>query len=209
MARKGGNPDIGKQAAAGGRASTYPYMKVRAKHMRVIDAYFENGFDKKAALIACGFAETTASGNPGLIFDRDDIKAEIDRRQRVLAEKHDLNMDWVIERFKRIADANLGAVILRLEQVGDDFGQLTKDELYLINSRMVETYMHGRGEDASEVRKIKITGVSKADAIAALNSLTRILGGFDDKLSLTAQEELISALQKGRERARQKGKSDA
>lgn len=178
--------------------------KLELSRIRAIDFYFENGFNKKAALLSAGFSESTATGRPQLVFDDPLVVAEIERRKAKLAERHEVTQDWVIERYKMIANA--GMTLAKFKKIGKDgelfwdFSGATEEELAVINELATEIYMEGKGPRAQKIKKFKI---SISDPKAALDSLARHLGMFNDKLDVTVGASLVERLQAGRNRTKQ------
>lgn len=75
--------------------------------------------------------------------------------------------------FMRVGPDGLGYV--DLSEIGDA-------QKAIISELTVDEYTEGRGEDARDVKKTKI---KLSDKQAALDKLTRILGGYRDKVALT------------------------
>lgn len=169
-----------------------------------IDAYFENDFVKKDAMLTAGYSLKTATGNPQSVFDKPLVVAEIARRHAKLAKKHEVTQDWVIERYKAIADA--GMLLAKFKKVGADgelywdFTGATPEDLAVVNELATEIYTEGKGPRAEKIKKFKI-GIS--DPKAALDSLARHLGMFNDKLDVTVGASLVERLQAGRNRTKQ------
>ena len=171
------------------------------RHMTVIDAYFENGFNKTKATRAAGFKHPDRYAT--VIFDLPEVVAEIERRRALLREKYELTEDWVIERLMAIADS--GRVLAKYKKVAPD-GTLTWDftgappeDLVAINELTVDTYVEGKGANAKQVKKFK---VGTSDPKAALDSLCRKLGLFNDKVTVAGEVSLVERLRKGRERVK-------
>ena len=74
-----------------------------------------------------------------------------------------------------------------------DLSAATRDQLAAVKEFVVEDFFDGRGEDAREVRRVKIR---LADKIAALDKLGRHLGIYNDTLELKGRvtlEQLVAA----------------
>ena len=156
------------------------------QRMLAIDAWFENGYQKTNAMRAAGYAEQTAVKRQCILFGREDVKAEIQRRQAKAAKKHELNQDWVIKRLMARADAPIHlAKFKKIDTEGQlywDFTGATQAELGMVQDLGVEFTKAGRGNSAVDVTKFKMKDV---DAHAALMALSRHLGLFDDKITVT------------------------
>jgi hypothetical protein len=115
-----------------------------------------------------------------------------------MVKKHELNEDWVIQRFMKIADANLGHILMKLQDSGYDLSTLTEDELYVIEQFSEEFYVEKEGDT---VKKAKVSLPSKIQALIALG---RRLGLFTDNLKLGADDDLAAAIRSGQTRAGKK-----
>ncbi len=173
------------------------------KHTTAINAYFENGFNEKEALLTAGYSETTATGRPQSVFGRPDVKAEIAKRQQAAQKKHEVTVDWLIERFKRLAMS--GETLARFKKIQDDgtlmwdFTDATPEDIALVRDLGVEFMKVGRGKNSVNVTKFTI---KVPDEQAALMALGRHLGAFTDKVEVTTGEDSIAArIQAGRKRA--------
>jgi len=168
--------------------------------MLAINAYFENGFKKTKALITAGYAKTTATLRPGVVFDHPLVVAEIERRKAKMAKKHELTQDWIIERFMKLANAGETLAKFKVVQADGslmwDFNDANEEELALVQELGVEYYTEGRGKEAIEVKKFR---VKQPDVHAALIALARHLGLFNDTIEIKGS--LVERIQAGRDRA--------
>lgn len=178
-----------------------PHQSATMRRMRVIDEYFKNGFNQKAAMLSAGYNQKTAEHSSFSVFGREDVQAEIKKRQEQLAKKFELTEDWVIRRLMILADADLGVTLRKLKDSNFDLSVLTPDESYALNELTEDTFMQGRGENALPVLKQKI---KLHDKKGALDSLARKLGMFNDKLDIRTEVSIAERLQKGKERMRAK-----
>jgi phage terminase small subunit len=72
--------------------------------------------------------------------------------------------------------------IFRVGADGDpfiDFSDATKDDWAAVTSVQSEDYLDGRGDDARQVRKVKVT---LSDKKSALDSVAKHLGMFTEKV---------------------------
>ncbi len=182
---------------------------ISEKHSLVLDFWYENHCrSKSAALQAAGYSKHTAEDKAGaLIFDRPEVKAEIERRQTVLRQKNELTVEWVISRLQAVASApETLAKYMMVTKDGKldwDFTDASIEDLSLINDLSVESYLKGRGDNACNVLKFRI-GLS--DRKAALDSLARILGMFDDSMTLKGELTMVERLHAGRARVKRENK---
>ena len=172
------------------------------KHAFVLDYWFENHCQNKAeAMRKAGYSQSTVNQNPGLVFNRPDVIAEIERRRSKLTQKHELKLEWVVSRLMDIA--NTGETLAKFIFVTDDgkldwnFDGATSDELKLINDILVETTVGKTGI----TRKTKI-GTTASDRKGALDSLARILGAFNDNMTIKGELSMVERLQAGRARVK-------
>ncbi len=176
--------------------------KLTDRMFRVVSEYFTNGFDQKQALLAAGYSETTATGNPQAIFDKPAVRIEIVRRHALADKKVELSKEWIVSRLMKLATS--GEVLSQYKKVTAegliswDFKGAPEHHLALVQGLMNEiTSLKGE----RLVTKFKI---DTADQLAVLNSLARIEGLFQDRLTLTDDDGVVAALQAGRDRVRQK-----
>ena len=180
---------------------------ISEKHMRVLDFWFENHCrSKAAAMMKAGYAKMTARDQAeSMVFGRPEVKEEIERRQAQLRKDNELTVNWVIERLQAVASApeKLAKYITVTEdgKLDWDFTEASIEDLSLINDMTVETFMRGRGrgDHPSDVKKFKI-GIS--DRKGALDSLARILGMFDDSMTLKGELTMVERLHAGRARVK-------
>lgn len=167
------------------------------RHRIMIDAYFSNGFKEPEAALMAGYESASASQ----LFKRPDVVAEIERRMNMLSARSKVTAEWITEQLYNIA--NGGNTLAKYKRVLDDgsimhdFTGATREELALITDLTVESYMDGKGEDAREVKKFK---VSHTEPKSALDSLARILGMFKDKVEV--EHSVTERLMAGRDRVR-------
>ena len=183
---------------------------ISEKHMRVLDFWYENHCRQKApALMKAGYSKSAAYDQTDRVFGRPEVKAEIARRETVLRQKNELTVDWVISRLQAVASApEKLAKYITITSDGKldwDFTDASIEDLALINDLAVETYLKGRGEGACDVKKFKI-GLS--DRKAALDSLARILGMFDDSMTLKGELTMVERLHAGRARVKRENSEE-
>lgn len=169
------------------------------RYIRLVDYYFENGFDKVDAAKKFGLAQPQA--NAARLFKRKDVQAEIARRRKRIETKLELDRDWIVQRLMRIADA--GFILAKYKKVTEDgkldwdFTGASQEELALVNGLSVEVYHEGRGPGKKAIKKFKIDA---SDPKGALDSLARILGLFEDKVEVKGEISLIERIRAGRDR---------
>ncbi len=161
--------------------------------------YYLDGHTEKDSLLLAGYSEATAAHHPHTIFHRPRVRAEIERRQAATRKRLELDEDWVVQRMMRLALA--GETLAKFKKVQEDgslswnFLGATEDELALIDELTVTTTETHYG---GKKHKVKI---GHADPKAALDSLMRKLGLFNDKLAVSGGLSLVERIQAGRNRA--------
>jgi phage terminase small subunit len=169
-----------------------------AKCLAALNHYMR-GMTKKAAMAKAGYSKSMCTTNTAHVFDREDVLLEMERRRGLASKRSDVDMDWIIDRLKSIADANVvdlldvysdGSVELNLEY-------LTPDLKRSIGGLNVDTVTEGRGTNARKVKRIKITS---ADKLRALELLIRHLGLSKEKITVEGEVSLVDRLNAGRAR---------
>jgi len=188
-----------KKASNGGRPRIRYENQLTHKQFLAIE-YYMRGMSMKDSLLKAGYSETTAVNNPQAIFACETVQREIEKRRWALKSRNHEVIDRIQDELAKIAFFNIGNVS-RITEDGEliiDFDEATWDDLAAIGEVTVEEYKDGRGRDAVSVKKFKVKPYDKK---AALDSLCRIHGMFNDKLSLGTEEDLEKRLQRGRARA--------
>jgi phage terminase small subunit len=180
-----------------------PGQVIPRAHMLVIDEYMKD-CNQRQAMLRAGYSDTAASSRRSrhTIFGNPAVQQEIARRQNVTAEKAGVEKDDLVAKLKEIAFGELGKFI-QIDHEGLlrwNFKGATEHELNRIDMLAVETYVEGRGENAQTVKKFKIT---KKDQLRAIDMLNRMLGFYDESLTLKGELTLVERLQAGRNRIKQ------
>lgn len=184
-----------------GRAKAPDGPLTRA-HLRVVDEYMKD-FNKKQAMIRAGYSESMAGSfrARNKIFNSVAFQAEISKRQEKAAKKAAIERDDIVRELASIAFGKAGKFV-RVEDDGSirwDFSCATEADLDLIADAgfSVEEYMEGRGENAREVKRLKINSREK---MKALDMLCKVLGFYDESLTLKGELSLVQRIQAGRGR---------
>ena len=182
------------------------HKKLTLPRRIAVNAYL-SGLTRREALREAGFADTVQTS---VVFNRPDVKHEIDRLTEEVMAKYEVTREWVTEQLVNIATA--GKMLAKFKKVDDDgmlhwdFTGATQDELALIDTLSVESYsMPGQ---KGVTKKFKISVPSRQ---TALDSLCRINGFNKDKLDIGGEMSMVDRLQRGRERSKteaQKGSDD-
>ena len=165
-------------------------LALNPRQMKFVLAYLVEPNATKAA-IAAGYSAKGADVQGARVLGNVSVAAEIARRQSRVAAKAEVTVDWIIERYKRIADADI-------RRFYDENGNLKPihelDDASAATLAGVETEEEYQdGAVVSRVRKIK-----RWDPTKALDSLARHLGMFIDRQEVTHKhtlEVLVNASQ--------------
>jgi phage terminase small subunit len=112
------------------------------------------------------------------------IQSAISEAQKKRSERTNITADRVLEELAKIGFLNMQDYIT---VQGDgtayiDLSTLTREQAAAIQEITVDEYTEGRGEDARDVRKVK---VKLYDKKSALDSIGKHLGMFVDKHELS------------------------
>ena len=172
-----------------------------AKADHVAAEYMSNGYNKRQALLATGYSDTTAGSAAPMIFAHPMIQAAIEKRRERLQSRFELTEDWVVGQL--VERAKSGKILAQFRKVDDDgtlywdFEGATEEELALVTELGVEFYTEGRGGEERQVKKFKL---KEPDVHGALMALGRHLGIFNDKLEVSGLS-LEARLEKAKEQA--------
>lgn len=198
---KGGNAGkIKKRNRERGRPRKTYSQQLSQAHFNCVEFYMQ-GMSKTEAMLKAGYSRSMAEKAQWKVFDRDDVRAAIEERRWALKTRNNKITDRIQEELARIAFFNIGTVIEVTEQ-GEfvyDFSEATMEDFAAIGEVTVETYQEGRGNEAQEVKRIKVKPYDKK---AALDSLARIHGMFNDNITVNPGEggSLEERLAAGRKR---------
>lgn len=177
------------------------YYRLSDRHRKLVDYYFETNFNKNLATKLAGYPHPQSYSDR--LFKHPAVKAEIERRRKEDVAKFELTREWIIERLMMLADS--GVTLAKFKRVNEEDGSLywdftgaTEEELKVINGLTTETYVEGKGKDKRLVKKFK---PMLSDPKSALDSLARIQGLFNDKVTVEGELSLIDRIERGRKRA--------
>ena len=179
------------------------------KHFLAVE-YFMQGLTRTESLLKAGFAPSTARTQVNRIFGRTDVQREIEKRRQKVRTRSHIMVDRVIEELSRIAYFNIGHFI-EVDDQGNlyyDFTEADMEDFAAIGAVTIETYMEGKGEGAVSVKRVKVVPYDKK---AALDSMARIFGIFQDNLALSTGEggSLEERLMAGRNRMAKRDEGEA
>jgi len=169
--------------------------KLKPKMINAIDNWFKNGGNALEAAREAGYSGAA-------VFGREEVQAEINKRQNRLRKKTEVTEERVIAELAKVAFGGIGDMI-EVNEDGSaylDFNEMTADQRATITEFSSDSTFIGRGKGKAKVLKQRVKFASKMDA---LQQLSRILGMNQDKttVKLEADEAVVNALMAGRKRA--------
>lgn len=167
------HPDLYPGLSSVARASDYAHLRPVEKAF--VDAYLSNlQMSAKAAGKAIsdmlGHADVDNSERANAMLQKPHVKRAIAERARQLASKFEVEANSVVKEVAQIAFANMSNY-LHITADGDpyiDLSHCTFDQLAAIQEVTVEDYTEGRGDDARDVRRIKLKLHPKLEALEKL-----------------------------------------
>lgn len=154
-------------------------QKLSPRHNQLVNYYFGvANFNKTSALRMAGYG---SPHNYIRLFSHPRITEEVERRFRELREKYKVNYDRIIEEVAKIAFSNVLDYGMIDQKTGDilfDFKSADAATLAAIGEVTVETYTEGRGENAREVKRVRVKPWNK---LTALDHLMKHTGASKDK----------------------------
>lgn len=165
------------------------------KQAAFVREYLLSGNATQAAVRA-GYSASTAKQQGSRLLTNADVQAAIAKgRVKVIERaeaKFDLTLDRLLAEYQRIAMTGMSR-FTHIDPDGTpriDLSDCTPEDLDLLAEVTVEEFTTGRGEDAREVRRVKIKPL---DRLNAMEKLGKHLG-MADKAGNEAISDLASAL---------------
>lgn len=160
---------------------------LRPQHRQFLREWLILRHGEKAAL-AAGYAARSARVQASTILAREDVRAAIAEAEGKLQATHEDELERILDELRRIAFGGLGD-FLRITPDGDtfiDLSRASREDLNTLDSTEIEDYVEGRGENARNVRRVKI---KRADRLKALELLGKHFG-----LGNRREEEAVDRL---------------
>lgn len=160
------------------------------KQQRFIDEYLID-FNATQAAIRAGYSKDTASAIGCENLTKPEIRSVIDQKTKEFADNSKITKEAVVAELAKIGFSNM-LDYMGVTQGGDpfvDLSALTRDQAAAISEFTVDDYVDGRGDDARDVKKVKI---KLSDKRAALVDLGKHLGMFTDKVDITTKGESVN-----------------
>lgn len=151
-------------------------QKLTPQQERFVEEYLIDLNATQAALRA-EYSAKTADRQGHRLLKNAEIQRRIAEAQKKRSQRTEITQDAVLKELAKIGFANIGDM-MRVTPDGDpflDLSDLTPEQTAALSEVTVEDYMEGRGENAREVRRVK---VKLWDKRAALVDMGKHLGMF-------------------------------
>lgn len=173
-------------------------------HFLCVEYYFQ-GYNKTESMLKAGYSETTAKKRQDVVFNRPDVKSAIEERRWAAKSRTNKMIDRIQEELAAIAFFNMGEIV-EITDSGElvfNFEDVTMEQMAAIGEVKVEVYTEGVGDDKETVKRVVVKPYDKK---AALDSLARIYGLFQDNLAINPGEggSVEERLAAGRKRLNQR-----
>ena len=166
------------------RAKKKPW-KATSKQQRFI-AEYPADFNATKAAERAGYSKKTAGQQGHRLLKNVQIQREIQKRIAKLTTKADVTVERVLSELMKVGFANLQDYI-RITADGDpyiDLSAMTEYQAAALQEITVEDFKDGRGDNARDVRKVK---VKMLDKLSALEKLGKYLGMFVDRVKIEGE----------------------
>lgn len=181
-------------------------MALTDQQQRFVEEYPKD-FNATQAAIRAGYSPKTAGQQGHRLLKDVEIQQALalhEEQARQLAEKRSalavMDRAEVLMELSRVARFNMGR-ILHVTPDGDPYIDLSKaseDDLAAIAEAQVEDFIVGRGDDARDVRRVKIKPHSK---LHALELLAKHYGLLVERVEVKVDEQSATLLEQARQRA--------
>lgn len=147
---------------------------LNAKQERFVQEYLVD-LNATRAAIRAGYSKKTARAIGCENLTKPNVAAAIEARQKQLAAKLEITQEDIAKELTKLAFANMGDYIRVLGngEPAIDLSECTRDQLAALSEVSVEDFLEGRGEDAREVRRVKVKPANKQ---GSLMDLAKLLG---------------------------------
>lgn len=154
---------------------------IDAEGLTIMEAAFVREYMRDGngtrSVIAAGYKYSVGAAHVHAyrLLRKRSVWTAVKKRELHLREKAEISLQDLVMMLAPMATANL-ADITKIGENGEpffDLSELTREQFAGIQELTVEDFLEGRGENAREVRRIR---VRLADRIAATRTLAEILG---------------------------------
>lgn len=140
--------------------------KLNTKQAMFVKEYMVD-LNATQAAIRAGYAERTAYSQGQRLLKHVEIQAELRRQMKKREARLEITQDMVVNELAKIGFANLGDYV-SFTGDGDPFvdvSGMTRDQSAALSEITIDDYMDGRGEDARQVKRVKIKLCDKRSAL--------------------------------------------
>lgn len=159
-------------------------VKLPPMQDRFVDEWLID-FNGTQAAIRAGYSERSARSIAGRLLTKDNIQAEISRRQKDLQRRTEISQDRVVKELARIAFADT-ADYVQVETRIINRGEVKVPIELVVHKETAELSADQRAAIASIKQGAHGVEVKLHDKIKALELLGRHIGMFNDKLEVKA-----------------------
>lgn len=161
-------------------------------------------FNQTRAAKRAGYEGNHVAQQGHLLIKKPKVAARVEELIAERKKRLEFDQDRVLNEIAAIAFGTLRPVV-SFNADGTpfiDISDATQDEMGVISSIEVDTYMDGKGDQAREVKSVK---VKLYDKLSALDKLAKHLGLTNTKLEITMDADTAQLLMKARNRIEQQG----
>ena len=161
-----------------------------AKQARFVEEYMID-LNATQAAIRAGYSEKGAEVQGHRLLRNAKVAAAVADAKASRSERTEITADMVLRELALLGFANMQDYV-RVTSSGEpyvDLSDMTREQAAAISETLVEDYVEGRGEDARQVRKVRIKFHDKKGALVEIG---RHLGMFEkDKASVEIKGPLV------------------
>ena len=183
--KKPSKKKVAKKRVSKKKAANKKPWQPTPKQQRFIEEYPVD-FNGTQAAIRAKYSKKTAGQAATRLLKNVHIQAAIQKRVGKLTAKADVSVERILAELSKVGFSNLHDYI-RITSDGDpyvDLSEITEDQAAALQEITVEDFIDGRGDNARDVRKIKIKTLDK---LSALDKLGKYLGMFVDRVRLEGE----------------------
>lgn len=182
-----------RQTLAAGRKKAAELREQRSaespptlREMRFAMHYVQT-LNARQSAIRAGYSPKDADQRGWRLMHRPRVRSLIARLQARYSTDLRVQTENVLREYAGIAFANAGDFIDSEGRV--DLENVSREQMAAVSSVETETYVDGRGEDAREVKRVKLRFHSKTEA---LDALSKHLGLFErDNLQKQVKAQIV------------------
>lgn len=160
-------------------------MALNPKQKRFVEEYLID-LNAMAAAARAGYSPKTSHTQGSRLLARPEVAEAIAKAQVKRGKRTEITQDRVLEELAKVGFASMGDY-LRVTPDGDpaiDLSEMTSEQASVLCEATVEDFTEGRGENARDVRRVKI---KLHDKLSALEKIGKHLGMFPNRHELTGK----------------------